>query len=65
MSVVEARPETPGRHASTPSHAAGLRPDIQALRALAVVTVLLFHLWPNRLTGGYIGVDVFFVSRVS
>ncbi|MGL4256501.1 MAG: acyltransferase family protein, partial [Microbacterium sp.] len=23
--------------------------------------VLLFHLWPNRLTGGYVGVDVFFV----
>src|SRR6478609_1994524 len=39
----------------------GLRPDIQALRALAVVIVMLFHLWPNRLSGGYIGVDVFFV----
>ena len=31
------------------------------MRALAVLAVLLFHLWPNRLTGGYIGVDVFFV----
>ncbi|MFK4729849.1 acyltransferase family protein [Agromyces mediolanus] len=38
-----------------------LRPDIQALRALAVLSVLLFHLWPNRLTGGFVGVDVFFV----
>lgn len=28
---------------------------------LAVLGVLLFHLWPNRLTGGYVGVDVFFV----
>lgn len=39
----------------------GFRPDIQALRALAVVSVLLYHLWPNRLTGGFVGVDVFFV----
>lgn len=37
------------------------RTDIQALRALAVGAVLLYHLWPERLTGGYIGVDVFFV----
>jgi peptidoglycan/LPS O-acetylase OafA/YrhL len=38
----------------------GLRADIQALRAIAVGAVMLFHLWPNRLTGGYVGVDVFF-----
>jgi len=37
------------------------RLDIQALRAVAVSLVLLNHLWPNRLTGGYVGVDVFFV----
>jgi len=37
------------------------RADIQALRALAVASVLLYHLWPNRLPGGYVGVDVFFV----
>ena len=37
------------------------RPEIQALRALAVIAVVLFHLWPNRLTGGFVGVDVFFV----
>jgi len=36
------------------------RSDIQALRALAVGSVMLYHLWPNRLTGGYVGVDVFF-----
>ncbi|WP_439565210.1 acyltransferase family protein [Microcella sp.] len=39
----------------------GVRPEIQALRAFAVVAVLLYHLWPLRLTGGFIGVDVFFV----
>jgi len=40
---------------------AGFRADIQALRAVAIAAVILYHLWPNRLTGGYIGVDVFFV----
>ena len=39
----------------------GFRADVQALRALAVTGVVLNHLWPNRLTGGYVGVDVFFV----
>jgi peptidoglycan/LPS O-acetylase OafA/YrhL len=39
----------------------GFRTDIQALRALAVTLVVVNHLWPNQLTGGYIGVDVFFV----
>lgn len=38
-----------------------LRKDIQALRAIAVGLVLLNHLWPGRVTGGYVGVDVFFV----
>jgi peptidoglycan/LPS O-acetylase OafA/YrhL len=38
-----------------------IRLDIQALRALAVLMVVIFHLWPNRLTGGFAGVDVFFV----
>lgn len=37
------------------------RLDIQALRALAVSIVILFHLWPLILPGGYVGVDVFFV----
>jgi len=37
------------------------RPDLQGLRAVAVGVVVLFHLWPNRLSGGYVGVDVFFV----
>ena len=41
--------------------AAGFHPEIQGLRAVAVLLVVLFHLWPNALSGGYIGVDVFFV----
>ena len=38
-----------------------VRPEIQALRAVAVTLVLLFHLWESRVPSGYIGVDVFFV----
>jgi peptidoglycan/LPS O-acetylase OafA/YrhL len=38
-----------------------IRLDIQGLRAVAVLLVLAFHLWPETVTGGYVGVDVFFV----
>lgn len=38
-----------------------VRHDIQALRAIAVLLVVINHLWPDRLPGGYVGVDVFFV----
>ena len=37
------------------------RTDIQALRAVAVLLVLGFHVWPTHIAGGYVGVDVFFV----
>jgi peptidoglycan/LPS O-acetylase OafA/YrhL len=42
-------------------HNHGMRTDIQALRALAIVSVVAFHVWPSRLTGGFVGVDIFFV----
>ncbi len=38
-----------------------MRADIQGLRAIAVTAVVLFHLWPGSLPGGFTGVDVFFV----
>jgi peptidoglycan/LPS O-acetylase OafA/YrhL len=40
---------------------AGYRPDIDGLRAIAVIVVLFDHIGVRHFTGGYIGVDVFFV----
>lgn len=40
---------------------ADYRDDIDGLRAIAVIAVVIFHAFPAVLPGGYVGVDVFFV----
>src|SRR6185503_3690229 len=39
----------------------GFRPDVEGMRAIAIVAVLLCHAGVPFLAGGYVGVDVFFV----
>jgi peptidoglycan/LPS O-acetylase OafA/YrhL len=52
----EVAPAQPRRAAAT----SGIRPDIQALRAVAITLVVMYHFWPGSMPGGFVGVDVFF-----
>lgn len=40
-------------------HISGYRRDIDGLRAVAVMAVLVFHAFPSYLPGGFVGVDIF------
>jgi peptidoglycan/LPS O-acetylase OafA/YrhL len=65
--VVEARNRSgtrflpSGAEAGTAPEDRKFRPDVEGLRAVAVLVVVLYHAGVPRLGGGYVGVDVFFV----
>lgn len=53
-----------GRQSSTesaPERSIKNRRDIDGLRAVAVLAIILFHAFPSLVPGGFIGVDIFFV----
>jgi len=37
------------------------RADIDGMRAIAIIVVVLYHAFPTKLHGGFVGVDIFFV----
>jgi peptidoglycan/LPS O-acetylase OafA/YrhL len=59
MALAQVEETAPQRAVSAKSHTQ--RRDIQGLRALAVGLVIVYHLRPEWLPGGFVGVDVFFV----
>lgn len=55
------RPRPAVRRRPAPGKDRGRILGLDGLRALAIAAVLVFHLRPQTLPGGYLGVDVFFV----
>src|ERR1035438_3934496 len=60
-SIVDERLLVSGDEAGTAPGDRKFRPDVEGLRAVAVGLVVLYHAGVPHLTGGYVGVDVFFV----
>lgn len=58
---VPAADPVPVPDAGAPRRRAAFRPDVEGLRGVAVLSVLAYHAAVPGLTGGYVGVDVFFV----
>jgi len=48
-------------HARSRVQSAGFRPDVEGLRAIAILAVVSYHVGIPFISGGFVGVDVFFV----
>jgi peptidoglycan/LPS O-acetylase OafA/YrhL len=61
MPAVIERRKAAGDEAGTAPGDRRFRPDVQGLRAVSILLVVLFHAGIPGISGGYVGVDVFFV----
>ena len=59
--ISASRHGTPSDASPAPVHRLTYLPGLDGLRAVAVLAVLLFHVDPAVLPGGFVGVDIFFV----
>ena len=51
--------EMEGKPAKKASPVGGYRPDIDGMRTIAIIGVLLFHIDHTWMPGGFVGVDIF------